>query len=70
MDITLWEEAGLDSRKLKLGQYVLLDHLNTSDEHESGNKRVWYVNGSAVCGTKLYNSKVYKQWLSFIHYIT
>jgi hypothetical protein len=57
MDITLWEDAGRDSRRLRVGQYVLLDHLVTSDRHEVGNKQVWYVNGSVVCGTKMYNSK-------------
>ncbi|CAO3640619.1 unnamed protein product [Mucor fragilis] len=57
MDITLWEEAGHDSRRLRLGQYILLDHLVTSDRHQSktNNKMIWYVNGSAVCGTKIYN---------------
>jgi len=59
MDITLWEEAGHDSRRLRLGQYVLLDHLVTSDRHQSktDNKMIWYVNGSVVCGTKIYNGK-------------
>lgn len=57
MDITLWEDAGRDSRKLRVGQYVLLDHLVTSDRHEVGDKQVWYVNGSVICGTKIYNSK-------------
>lgn len=57
MDITIWEEAGLDSRKLRDGQYVLLDQLGTSDRHEHANKR-WYINGSTVLGTKIYNSKV------------
>ncbi|CEP10548.1 hypothetical protein [Parasitella parasitica] len=56
MDITLWEDAGRDSRKLRVGQYVLLDHLVTSDRHEAADKTVvWYVNGSVVCGTKIYN---------------
>lgn len=56
MDITLWEDAGRDSRKLRVGQYVLLDHLVTSDRHESTNKQMmWYVNGSVVCGTRIYN---------------
>ncbi|KAK4512722.1 Heat shock protein ssb1 [Mucor velutinosus] len=59
MDITLWEEAGHDSRRLRVGQYVLLDHLVTSDRHQSktNNKMIWYINGSVVCGTKIYNSK-------------
>ncbi|KAL9541135.1 hypothetical protein MBANPS3_009291 [Mucor bainieri] len=59
MDITLWEEAGHDSRRLRVGQYVLLDHLATSDRHQSttNNKVMWYVNGSVVCGTKIYNRK-------------
>lgn len=57
MDITLWEYAGRDSRKIRVGQYILLDKLVTSDKHESGNKRVWYVNGSVILGTKMYNSK-------------
>ncbi|GAA5801785.1 hypothetical protein HPULCUR_007238 [Helicostylum pulchrum] len=55
MDITLWEYSGRDSRKIRVGQYILLDKLVTSDKHESGNKRVWYVNGSAILGTKMYN---------------
>ncbi|GAN02079.1 hypothetical protein MAM1_0016c01519 [Mucor ambiguus] len=57
MDITLWEEAGHDSRRLRVGQYILLDHLVTSDKHQSkaNNKMIWYVNGSVVCGTKIYN---------------
>ncbi|KAI8647937.1 hypothetical protein BD408DRAFT_449028 [Parasitella parasitica] len=56
MDITLWEDAGRDSRKLRVGQYVLLEHLVTSDRHEAADKTmVWYVNGSVVCGTKIYN---------------
>lgn len=58
MDITLWEEAGHGSRTLRIGQYVLLEQLVTSDKHQSGQKKVWYVNGSTVCGTKLYNSKL------------
>lgn len=58
MDITLWEEAGHDSRRLRVGQYILLDHLVTSDRHQStaNNKMMWYVNGSVLCGTKIYNS--------------
>ncbi|KAL7310658.1 hypothetical protein PS15m_010129 [Mucor circinelloides] len=57
MDITLWEEAGRDSRRLRVGQYILLDHLVTSDRHQStaNNKMMWYVNGSVLCGTKIYN---------------
>ncbi|KAG0741427.1 hypothetical protein G6F62_002823 [Rhizopus arrhizus] len=55
MDITLWEEAGHGSRTLRIGQYILLEQLVTSDKHQSGQKKVWYVNGSTVCGTKLYN---------------
>ncbi|KAG2235367.1 hypothetical protein INT48_004986 [Thamnidium elegans] len=55
MDITLWEYSGRDSRKIRAGQYILLDKLVTSDKHESGNKRVWYVNGSVILGTKMYN---------------
>ncbi|GAA5812875.1 hypothetical protein MFLAVUS_006334 [Mucor flavus] len=55
MDITLWECSGRDSRKIRVGQYILLDNLVTSDKNESGNKRVWYVNGSVVLGTKMYN---------------
>lgn len=58
MDITLWESIGRGTRKFKIGQYVLLDQLVTSDRHERNNKRVWYMNGSAICGTKIYNSKV------------
>lgn len=57
MDVTLWEDSGRDSRRLKVGQYILLENLVTLDKHESGNKRVWYVNGSVVLGTKMYNSK-------------
>lgn len=57
MDITLWECSGRDSRKIRVGQYILLDNLVTSDKNESGNKRVWYVNGSVVLGTKMYNGK-------------
>lgn len=57
MDVTLWEGSGRDSRRLRIGQYILLENLVTSDRHESGNKRIWYVNGSAVLGTKMYNSK-------------
>ncbi|KAI9482870.1 MAG: hypothetical protein EXX96DRAFT_605969 [Benjaminiella poitrasii] len=55
MDVTLWEDAGRDSRKIKLGQYVLLDCLATSDKHAVGNRQVWYVNGSVVCGTRTFN---------------
>ena len=55
-DITLWEESGRNSRRLKIGQYVLLDHLVTSDK-QSKEKPIWYVNGSMICGTKLYNSR-------------
>lgn len=58
MDITLWEEAGHDSRKLRVGQYVLLEQLATSDIQLSDLQKVWYVNGSVICGTKVYNSKV------------
>ncbi|KAG1177172.1 hypothetical protein G6F70_002868 [Rhizopus microsporus] len=55
MDITLWEEAGHDSRKLRVGQYVLLEQLATSDIQLSDLQKVWYVNGSVICGTKVYN---------------
>ncbi|KAI9279281.1 hypothetical protein BY458DRAFT_545184 [Sporodiniella umbellata] len=53
MDITLWEESGYSSRELRVGQYILLNQLVTSDRQHD--KKIWYVNGSAVCGTKLYN---------------
>ncbi|KAI8992086.1 hypothetical protein BDF20DRAFT_904391 [Mycotypha africana] len=62
MDVTLWEDAGRESRKLRLGQYILLDRLVTSDRHKSRN--IWYVNGSAVCGTKLYNISTLSSLLS------
>ncbi|RCI06743.1 hypothetical protein CU098_013642 [Rhizopus stolonifer] len=55
IDITLWEEAGYDSRTLRIGQYILLEQLVTSDSHQNEQKRIWYVNGSTVCGTRLYN---------------
>lgn len=58
IDITLWEEAGYDSRTLRIGQYILLEQLVTSDSHQNEQKRIWYVNGSTVCGTRLYNSKL------------
>jgi hypothetical protein len=57
IDITLWEDAGRNSRKIRVGQYVLLDNLVTSDKHMVGNKEVWYVNGSVICGTNTYNGK-------------
>ncbi|OBZ90800.1 hypothetical protein A0J61_01156 [Choanephora cucurbitarum] len=55
IDITLWEDAGRSSRKLRIGQYILLDNLVTSDPHMVNNKQIWYVNGSAVCGTRIFN---------------
>jgi hypothetical protein len=67
MDITLWEASGHESRKLRIGQYVLLDQLVTSDKHESGNKRVWYVNGSVVCGTRMFNGKIVKSGFIYVY---
>ncbi|KAI7903876.1 uncharacterized protein BX663DRAFT_505541 [Cokeromyces recurvatus] len=55
MDITLWEDAGRDSRKIRSGQYILLDSLVTSHKYTAGDKQVWYVNGSSVCGTRTFN---------------
>ncbi|CAO3650509.1 unnamed protein product [Mucor hiemalis] len=64
MDITLWDTIGRGTRKFKIGQYVLLDQLVASDRHERNNKRVWYMNGSAVCGTKIYNISTLSALLS------
>ncbi|KAI7896843.1 uncharacterized protein EV154DRAFT_490978 [Mucor mucedo] len=55
MDVTLWEDSGRDSRRLKIGMYILLENLVTSDRHDTNGTRVWYVNGSIILGTNLYN---------------
>ena len=55
--MTLWEQAGRKARRLQPGQYVLLTGLSTSSVEQSGPNSTWFVNGSAVCGTDIYNSK-------------
>ncbi|KAL0081703.1 hypothetical protein J3Q64DRAFT_1754927 [Phycomyces blakesleeanus] len=55
VDVTLWEEVGRSARKWREGQYVLLSDLSTSSIHMSEKGPQWYVNGSAQCGTKVFN---------------
>ncbi|KAI9023499.1 hypothetical protein CLU79DRAFT_748806 [Phycomyces nitens] len=55
VDVTLWEEVGRSARQWREGQYVLLSDLSTSTTHMSEKGPQWYVNGSVLCGTKVYN---------------
>ncbi|ORZ12429.1 hypothetical protein BCR42DRAFT_420592 [Absidia repens] len=56
VDVTLWEQAGQYAKKVLVGQHILLTGLSTSVQHKSvKGKTTWYVNGSAVCGTVIYN---------------
>ncbi|KAI8377427.1 uncharacterized protein BYT42DRAFT_570311 [Radiomyces spectabilis] len=56
MDVTLWEEAGRRTRQLRPGHYVLMTGLSTSAVHMGPkDKPIWYVNGSIVCGTQVFN---------------
>ncbi|KAI8874997.1 hypothetical protein K501DRAFT_203510, partial [Backusella circina FSU 941] len=64
VDITLWEAAGHDSRALLPGQYVLLSRLSTSNKYKTSKGTTWYVNGSAACGTKVYNVSTLSSLLS------
>ena len=56
IDVTLWEQAGRKARRLQPGQYVLMTGLTTSSAHTTDRGTIWFVNGSAVCGTEIYNS--------------
>ncbi|KAI9243554.1 hypothetical protein BDA99DRAFT_566611 [Phascolomyces articulosus] len=64
VDVTLWEQAGRKVRKLQPGQYILLTGLTTSSAHPTENGTVWFVNGSAVCGTDIYNVSTMKALLT------
>ncbi|KAI8990123.1 hypothetical protein BDB01DRAFT_495453 [Pilobolus umbonatus] len=56
IDITLWEDVGrLSRRQVKQGQYVILSGLHTSNRSRTNDGYVWYVNGSTVCNTEIYN---------------
>ncbi|KAI7857593.1 hypothetical protein BDC45DRAFT_17340 [Circinella umbellata] len=64
IDVTLWEQAGRKARKLQPGQYVLMTGLTTSSAHTTDKGTVWFVNGSAVCGTEIYNISTMKALLT------
>ncbi|KAI8076327.1 uncharacterized protein BX664DRAFT_270956, partial [Halteromyces radiatus] len=55
MDVTLWEKSGHYARKIQVGHRILLTGLSTSVKHNTKGKTSWYVNGSTVCGTEIYN---------------
>ncbi|CAO3588856.1 unnamed protein product [Absidia cylindrospora] len=56
VDVTLWEQAGQYAKKILVGQRILLTGLSTSVQHKTvKGKTTWYVNGSAICGTVIYN---------------
>ncbi|KAL1920534.1 uncharacterized protein VTP21DRAFT_911 [Calcarisporiella thermophila] len=53
-DVTLWQSAGHEISSFRVGQYVLLENLTTSTSQRSdGTKRLWYVNGSPLSGTRI-----------------
>ncbi|KAI8145166.1 hypothetical protein BJV82DRAFT_605146 [Fennellomyces sp. T-0311] len=64
IDVTLWEQAGRKARKIQPGQYVLLTGLSTSSIEQAGSNATWFVNGSAVCGTEIYNISMMKGLLT------
>ncbi|KAI9498636.1 hypothetical protein BDB00DRAFT_798833 [Zychaea mexicana] len=64
VDVTLWEQAGRKARKLQPGQYVLLTGLTTSSSNVSDRGTSWFVNGSAVTGTEIYNISTMKGLLA------
>ncbi|KAI9310927.1 hypothetical protein BX666DRAFT_1118060 [Dichotomocladium elegans] len=55
MDVTLWAEAGRNARKLQPGHYVLLTNLGTSEKSRGAKGSVWYINGSSMYGTEVFN---------------
>ncbi|ORX48874.1 hypothetical protein DM01DRAFT_1115119 [Hesseltinella vesiculosa] len=57
IDITLWEDAGQYVKKIDIGQSVLITGLSTSLKQSSKRHEVttWFVNGSKVCGTMIFN---------------
>ncbi|KAF7728770.1 hypothetical protein EC973_005608 [Apophysomyces ossiformis] len=63
-DITLWEETGKYTRLLQPGQYALLTGLTTSATHVGAKGPVWYINGSVICGTELFNVSTMKALLT------
>ncbi|KAI8070034.1 hypothetical protein BC940DRAFT_296794 [Gongronella butleri] len=56
-DITLWEEVGQHIKKIDIGQNILITGLSTSmKQSDQSPATAWFVNGSKVCGTKIYNA--------------
>ncbi|KAJ8656214.1 hypothetical protein O0I10_008008 [Lichtheimia ornata] len=63
-DVTLWEQTGRSARKLQPGHYVLLTGLSTSNLHKGPKGPIWFINGSVMCGTQVYNISKIKALLS------
>lgn len=55
IDVTLWDEAGRNTRNMRVGQVVLLAGLTTSKIYTHSKGTIWYVNGSPVSGTEIIN---------------
>ncbi|ORX83396.1 hypothetical protein K493DRAFT_342034 [Basidiobolus meristosporus CBS 931.73] len=56
-DITLWEAIGHDAAPFRIGQYILLEGLSTSERKENGQ---CFVNGSEILGCQVRNISTLK----------